>query len=294
MILLSAGALVTSTSSGLSVPDWPSTYGENLFFFPIKKWVGGIFFEHGHRLIASFIGFLTIILSILIWKFEHRIWLKKLGFIALFLVIIQGIFGGITVLFYLPQFVSTVHATLAQTFFCVVVGITFFLSKNFNDKKNIEITNENKFKLKRISSLTTIFIFIQLIFGALLRHSKTFSQINFQNIFLYPHIFIASVVLFFVIKNFLTCRKLQDFKTYYYSKMILILVLVQIALGILTLIFRLETNNSLNWEWNVIIVTVVHLLLGALILATSLIQLLHTLHFHFNFFGKEIFFPANK
>src|SRR3982751_3459893 len=88
--LIFVGGLVTSTESGLSVPDWPTTYGWNMFAFPFSKWVGGIFYEHGHRLIASTVGFLTIILAIWTWRVDPRPWMRKLGFAALGAVILPG------------------------------------------------------------------------------------------------------------------------------------------------------------------------------------------------------------
>src|SRR5262245_11581989 len=128
VLLLLAGGMVTSTGSGLAVPDWPTTYGWNMFAFPPSKWVGGIFYEHGHRLIASSVGFLTIILAAWIWWSDPRRWMKKLGFTALGAVILQGILGGITVLFFLPDAVSTAHAGLAEIFFCITVAISLFTS----------------------------------------------------------------------------------------------------------------------------------------------------------------------
>src|SRR4249919_2471764 len=101
VLLILAGSLVTSTASGLSVPDWPTTYGQNMFTFPPSKWVGGIFYEHGHRLIASTVGFLTIILAAWLWKQDPRRWVKWLGVSALGAVLAQGLLGGLTVLFFL-------------------------------------------------------------------------------------------------------------------------------------------------------------------------------------------------
>src|ERR687887_2395375 len=101
VLLLLAGSLVTSTDSGLSVPDWPTSYGWNMFTFPPAMWVGGVLYEHGHRLIASTVGFLTIILAALLWTSESRRWMRSLGLAALAAVIAQGILGGLTVIFFL-------------------------------------------------------------------------------------------------------------------------------------------------------------------------------------------------
>ena len=98
LLLIAAGGMVTSTDSGLAVPDWPNTYGQFMFSFPLEKMVGGIFYEHGHRMIASTVGFLTIILALWTWKADPRRWIGKLGVTALAAVIVQGLLGGITVL----------------------------------------------------------------------------------------------------------------------------------------------------------------------------------------------------
>src|ERR1700759_3767616 len=89
--------MVTSKNVGLAVPDWPTTFGYNMFLFPVSKWVGGIFFEHTHRLVASTVGFLTIILAIWLWREDSRPWVRRLGIAALAGVILQGVLGGLRV-----------------------------------------------------------------------------------------------------------------------------------------------------------------------------------------------------
>src|SRR5687768_1928447 len=131
-VLIFAGGLVTSTESGLSVPDWPNTYGWFMFFFPIEKMVGGIFYEHSHRLIASTVGFLILVQAIVLWRFEPRQWVRRLGFTALAAVITQGLLGGITVLWYLPRPISIAHASLAQIVFCLAVTIAVATSPGWN------------------------------------------------------------------------------------------------------------------------------------------------------------------
>src|SRR5712692_3407954 len=121
--LLIAGALVTSNDAGLAVPDWPTSYGS---FFP--PMVGGIFYEHGHRMVATFVGVLTIGLAVWLWRAESRPWMRWLGWIALGAVIAQGLLGAATVKFLLPPPVSVAHAGLAQSFFCLTVAIALFTS----------------------------------------------------------------------------------------------------------------------------------------------------------------------
>src|SRR5262245_26623401 len=127
-VLIFAGGLVTSTGSGLSVPDWPNTYGWFMWTFPMSKMVGGIFYEHTHRLIASTVGFLIVVLAIWLARVEPRRWVRVLGYLALAAVVTQGILGGITVLWYLPAPISIAHASLAQVVFCLTATIALATS----------------------------------------------------------------------------------------------------------------------------------------------------------------------
>ena len=169
LFLIFLGALIKSHEVGLSVPDWPSSYGYNMFTFPISQWVGGIFYEHGHRLFATIVGFLTLSQSLLIAFSNQPFWLKKTAFLALFLVILQGMLGGITVLFYLPPIVSMAHGVLAQTFFVVTIFIAYSLSKARSNKNGDNYSKE----LKSNTLLFCGLIYIQLILGALMRHTAS-------------------------------------------------------------------------------------------------------------------------
>jgi cytochrome c oxidase assembly protein subunit 15 len=169
VLLIVAGGLVTSTGSGLAVPDWPTSYGWNMFTFPMRHMVGGIFYEHGHRLIASGVGFLTIVLAVWIWKVEPRRWMRVLGLTALAAVSVQGILGGITVLYFLPTPVSAAHAGLAQIFFCLTVSIALFTSRGWTNPKQNLVDDPT---LRRIAGVTTLMIYLQVIIGAIMRHSE--------------------------------------------------------------------------------------------------------------------------
>jgi len=172
-ILIFIGGLVTSTGSGLSVPDWPTTYGENMFTFPIDKWIGGIKYEHGHRLFASFVGFLTVILAIWLTFKEERKWVKALGWIALGSVILQGILGGLTVLFLLPTPISVAHGMLAQTFFCIVSSIALFTSQWWREEKNVSRSGASTYNIQVFAIVSSVAVFLQLGFGALMRHTSS-------------------------------------------------------------------------------------------------------------------------
>src|SRR4051812_44789441 len=161
VLLVLAGSLVTSTGSGLAVPYWPTTYGWNLFTFPPSKWVGGIFYEHGHRLIASGVGFLTIILAAWLWLEESRRWLAWIGLAALATVVAQGVLGGLTVIFFLPAAVSTAHAGLAEIFFCLTIAIALFTSAGWID--GYGVPDSDDLTLRRLTTTTTVLIYAQIL-----------------------------------------------------------------------------------------------------------------------------------
>src|SRR3954467_15627255 len=154
VLLIAAGGMGTSTDAGLSVPDWPTTYGQNMFTFPLSKWVGGIRYEHSHRLIASTVGFLTVILAIWTWRVEPRAWVRKLGFAALGAVILQGVLGGITVLLFLPPAVSIGHAGLAQIFFCITLSLALVTSRGWREASVVP----DDPGLRRVAAATTALI----------------------------------------------------------------------------------------------------------------------------------------
>ena len=167
-ILIFAGGLVTSTGSGLSVPDWPNTYGWFMFTFPLEKMVGGIRYEHSHRLIASTVGFLILVLAFWLWRVEPRRRVRRLGYIALAAVITQGVLGGITVLWYLPDPISIAHAGLAQIVFCLTTAIALFTSRGWAHTASPSIDDS---MLRRLTVVTTGWIYVQILIGAIMRHT---------------------------------------------------------------------------------------------------------------------------
>jgi len=173
-LLIVAGGLVTSTQSGLSVPDWPNTYGHFMFAFPLDQMVGGILFEHSHRMIASVVGFLTLIVALWLWRREDRPWVRFLGLAALGTVIAQGLLGGLTVLFLLPTAISVSHATLAQTFFALMASLALVTSRWWReDRPTPRVEHPLGAAVARLSLLTAIAVYLQLILGALMRHTQS-------------------------------------------------------------------------------------------------------------------------
>jgi cytochrome c oxidase assembly protein subunit 15 len=166
LFLIFAGAMVTSTGSGLSVPDWPNSYGWFMFSFPLKYMVGGIFYEHGHRLIASTVGLLTVIQAIWLQRREPKRFVRILGWCSLAAVIAQGILGGVTVLLLLPKSISVAHAGLAEIFFCINVSIAFFTSRAYSTVRSVE---KGDAPVRSTAALVAL-VYAQILIGALMRH----------------------------------------------------------------------------------------------------------------------------
>src|SRR5436309_9196169 len=166
--LIIAGANVTSHDAGLATPDWPLSNGQ---FFP--RMVGNLFWEHGHRLVATTVGILTILLAVYLQVRERRAWVKRLGWIALGGVIAQGLLGGLTVKLNLPLAVSAAHATLAQLFFLITVSLAVFTSPGWLDARPPMIEHDSGVSLRPMCFGSLAVILTQLVLGATLRHSAT-------------------------------------------------------------------------------------------------------------------------
>src|SRR5437870_5489488 len=180
LLLICSGGMVTSKGVGLAVPDWPTTFGYNMFLFPVSKWICGVLFEHTHRLIASTVGLLTIILAIWLWRVEDRQSVKTLGLLAVAGVILQGILGGLRVTMLKDQ-IGILHACLGQAFLGLIVLIAITttnswrtLQVNVGGCVNLTgLTGQVYRQLGRIKTLavvTTVAIYIQLALGATMRH----------------------------------------------------------------------------------------------------------------------------
>ena len=277
-LLIFAGALVTSTGSGLSVPDWPTTYGWFMLTFPPSKMVGGIFYEHSHRLIAASVGLLIVVLAVWLGRAEPWRWVRRLGYIALAAVITQGILGGITVLWFLPDAISIAHAGLAQLVFCLTVSIALFTSPGWRrayTRKQPPLANDRP--LQTIATLTTAGVFAQIIVGATMRHigaglaipgfPLAFGQLvppfwNAQIAIHYAHRVGALLVSALILAT-------AGHALYHYrgraelcrpSLLLLVLLAIQITLGALTVLSgKHYVINSL------------HVVTGAMALGTSLV-----------------------
>ena len=167
-LLIGLGGLVTSHEAGMSVPDWPTTYGYNMFVFPLDKWIGGIFYEHSHRLLASAVGLMTTILAVWLWARDARKWLHWLGIAAFLLVIFQGILGGLRVRWNL-DWLGVPHGAVAQIFLVLTTSIAIFTSRWWLEtatKKQISVPRG----LRSHVFYLTLLIFVQLLIAATIRH----------------------------------------------------------------------------------------------------------------------------
>src|SRR5689334_25358874 len=269
--LIIAGALVTSHDAGLATSDWPLSNGQ---FFP--KMVGNLFWEHGHRMIATTVGLLTIGLLIYIRVKEKRQWVRRLGVFALLAVIAQGLLGGLTVKLMLPLPVSTAHATLAQLFFCTTVSLAVFTSRSWIEARRLE---EEKGVLPRryLCTAALVTIFLQLIIGATLRHSATWDQQLPVELVL-THIGGAfAVTLTLGSAALTTLRRHRGEKFLTRPALIaLSLLVVQLFLGVATYLVRQASPGDPQPLNPMISVTVAHVACGALVFVSTIVLTLRT------------------
>lgn len=261
-LLIIAGALVTSNDAGLSVPDWPTSFGS---LYKIPKLVGGVKFEHTHRMIAQGAGLLTIILAVWTWRVEKRRWLRLLAIGAVGTVILQGVLGGLTVLFYLPPAVSSAHAALAQTFFALAVAIAVFTGQKWVEEQPRVEFDQRKPSLFTLTLLSIFVLYVQLILGAMFRH---------HGLSWWPHVTNAVIVSF--VLAWTAVRALSV-----YSKveavrrpaiMMLSLLITQLCLGFTAFLARVAWGrDAVQPELPMVVSTVAHVAVGALLLASTII-----------------------
>jgi len=255
LFLVIAGASVTSKEAGLSVPDWPLSYGQ-----VIPEMTGGVLFETGHRMIATLVGILTIGLAIWIARVEKRGWMRKLGWLALSLVIAQGLLGGATVLLLQPAPISIAHACLAQLFFSVTVAIAMFTSRKWQQGPEA-VEDYGWPSLRFLAALTPLLVIVQIGLGAGFRH---------RAIGLLPHVIGAMIVplvilltAVFVLHQFPKHRALRPA-----AAGLLTITLVQVFLGAVAYVARI---NAAEFPFAMVLTTVAHVAIGGLTLAASVV-----------------------
>ena len=260
-VLLIAGALVTSNDAGLSIPDWPTSFGS----FTIPSLHGGIRYEWTHRAIAGSIVILTIAIAAWTWLVERRRWMKWLSIAALGTVITQAILGGLTVRLLQPPWVSSAHAAVGQTFFCIAVAIAMFTGRRWVEEvPQVELDRRHP-SLITLSLLSIFVLYVQLILGAMFRH---------HGMSWWPHALNAPLVA--LVLTWTAVRALSV-----YSKIaavrrpaiaLLGLLIAQLCLGFLAFMTRVAWGrDAVQPEFPMVVSTVSHVAVGALLLATAVI-----------------------
>lgn len=276
--LIFVGGLVTSTASGLAVPDWPLSFGQ---VFP--PMVGGVLFEHGHRMVAAFVGMLTVTLVVFYTRWEPRAWVRWLARGALAVVIVQGLLGGLTVLLRLPTAVSVTHACLAQTFLCLVVTLAVCTAPGWQARRATLVASGSP-SLHTLTRLATGAIFLQLLLGALMRHTgaglaipdfplafgRVIPPLTSQGVVIHflhrVGAVVVTVVVAWSVVRALTAHRAEP-RLRRPAVLLAALLLVQLTLGALTI-----------WTQRAVIPMTAHVAVGAAVLSTSLILALRTFH----------------
>jgi cytochrome c oxidase assembly protein subunit 15 len=270
-ILIIAGALVTSNDAGLVTSDWPLSNGQ---FLP--PMVGNMFYEHGHRMIATTVGLLTIGLAIYIRVKEKRFWVWRLGLFALIAVIAQGLLGGLTVKMMLPLAVSSAHATLAQLFFCTTVSLAVFTSRSWIEARPLAEEKGN-IPLRYLCAAALATIFLQLVLGATLRHSAKWDQPLPVELIL-AHIGGAVAVTMTLGSASLSVLRRHKGETFLTrpATTALVLLVAQLFLGVASYMTRAVSPTDPQPLNPMISSTVAHVACGALVFATTIVLTLRT------------------
>ena len=254
-VLLIAGALVTSNEAALSVPTWPGPL--------MPSMVGGIRYEHSHRIIAATVGLLTILLAVLLWRREDRNWMRWLGVAALGTVVAQGILGGLTVLLNLHYGISVAHACLAEIFFGTIVSIALFTSRWWRSELP-SLEDRGSPSVQALAILNAAIIFVQVIFGAAFRH---------KDINIIPHLIGAGAVTATVTwtaavlrRRFSNARELSAARILLHS-----IFGTQFLLGIGAWWSRLSTAHAAQPMPVMVTLTVAHTVVGALTFASAIV-----------------------
>jgi cytochrome c oxidase assembly protein subunit 15 len=259
-ILIIAGALVTSNDAGLSVPDWPTSYGHVVRLPP---WIGGIRYEHSHRMIAGFTILLTVAIALWTWLADRRSWMKALALGALGTIIAQAVLGGMTVRHFLPPAVSTAHAAVAQTFFCIAVAIAVFTSKQWVKEIPQAFSDEQHPSLLTLCLFSILILYVQLILGAMFRH---------HGMPWWPHVLnaliVALVVTWASVTSLVRFPRVEAIRRP--AILLFFLLVIQLCLGFAAFLTRVIWGaDAPQPEFAMVASTVAHVAVGALLLATT-------------------------
>ncbi len=262
LVVITAGALVTSNDAGLSVPDWPTSFG---YLVKVPRFVGGVRYEWSHRMVAGTLVSLTLAIALWTLLVERRRWMRWLALAAFGTVITQATLGGLTVLFFQPPWLSTAHATVAQTFFCIAVAIALFTGRKWvEETPQVEFDSHHP-SLFTLALLSVVILYVQLILGGMFRH---------HGMSWWPHVLNAIVVSFILawtaIRALSAHSHIQAVRRP--AIVMLSLLIAQLCLGFTAFVTRVAWGRSAAQpELPMVASTVAHVAVGALLLATTVV-----------------------
>ncbi len=252
--LILAGGLVTNTGSALAVPDWPTTFGYNMFLYPWSQMVGGILYEHGHRLLGALVGLLTVALAAVLRFTERRRWVRALGAAAVALVVAQGVLGGLRVVL-VKDTIAIVHGALAQAFFALTVVIAVVTSRRWREPQPVADTG----RLRGLAIGAVTLLYLQIVFGALLTHAGRVDL----------HLAGAAAVFVFVPMVTARARTAGQRAITRPAVALLVLLFVQLGLGAGAYLARFSTLALPGGQATALALPVAHRLVAALILGAA-------------------------
>ena len=273
ILLMAWGAFVTSINAGLAVPDWPSSFNSYDPFNPWPEWwkLTPVLAEHGHRLLGMLTGTLTLILAVWTWIAEPRGWLKKLAIIAIALVSLQGVLGGLRVV-WLSLDLAVVHACMAQLFLGLIVAMALFTSNAWLEGSTRTPDPENASTPWRISLVTLGLLYVQIILGALLRHPGTGIDPVLAGLHIFGAILVTIAIAYLfrcVSRRFRATRVLHPA-----VRFLVILVVAQVILGVTAYVVTLDDVGMLEPSNLQVVVNTSHMVIGALLMASSVLAVL--------------------
>jgi cytochrome c oxidase assembly protein subunit 15 len=261
-IVITAGALVTSNDAGLSVPDWPTSFG---YLVKVPHFVGGVRYEWSHRMVAGTLVSLTLAIAVWTLLVERRRWLRWLAVGAFCTVIAQATLGGLTVLLLQPPWISTAHATMAQTFFCIAVAIALFTGRRWIEEPSRVDFDSRRPSLFTLTLLSIFLLYVQLILGGMFRH---------HGMSWWPHVVHAVLVAF--VLSWTAIRAISVYSDIDAVRrpaiLMLSLLITQLCLGFTAFLTRVAWGrNAAQPELPMVAATVAHVAVGALLLATTVV-----------------------
>lgn len=258
------GALTTTAGAGMAFPDWPTSDGYNMLFYPWLQSSGDQFLEHGHRLAGMLIGILSIGLVVLVWKYERRLWVTVASFVILLSVILQGLLGGLRVLENDPR-LAMIHGLFASLVFALMAAVALFTSRSWMNSPSREMTRDPNFA-KPWAIVAVVAVVAQYSLGGMLRHLGTA---------VFEHMGMAVIVLTSAIALLVAARKTKQSWISRPAWGLLLLTIAQISLGLFTFITKYGLKNA---GWVAVSGTTLqsatrssHTIVGMLLLMTSVI-----------------------